>query len=76
MATKTFPTVFALAAKYTGQPAFAALNRDLQRTQRNVKTASGNMSRMFAGIGKMTTAIGGAALAYTALRKAQDFWRM
>jgi hypothetical protein len=74
--SKTFKTVFELAAKYTGASAFSKLNKDIDKTERNVKTASAGMGRMFGTIGKITTAIGGAALAYKALTKAQDFWSM
>lgn len=74
MASKTFETLFKIGAKYTGSPAFAALNRDVDKTQRNVKDANAGFVKMFAavtvGVG---TAIAGFRLFEKAAGKAMEF---
>ena len=76
MVTKTFQTLFNISAKYTGKPAFASANRDIDKTQRNITGLSAGYARFAGTITKTIGALGGLAAAYRVAANAAEFWRM
>jgi len=68
MAGKVFETIFKIGAKYTGKPAFAAVNRDIDRTQRNAKMSAAMIGGLRTAYAGMFTAISaGATIAASAI---------
>jgi hypothetical protein len=59
--TKTFKTLFQIAAKYTGKPALEQANRALAQTQRNAQKVHVSFGSMFRGIAGSAIALSVAA---------------
>ena len=49
-ASRTYETMFKIAAKFTGSPAFSAANRAIDHTEKHAVGASRKMHGMFAGV--------------------------
>ena len=74
MNAKIYETAFRIGAKFTGKPAFDQANKALDRTQKNAANINTRMRTVATSIGKVTAALGAAALAYKVLREAQELW--
>ena len=77
--TRTFTTQFKIGAAWTGQPGVAKAQTALGKLQRQATLTGRGMARGMGaaagGIAKVTTALGLAAAAYVAVRKAQELWQ-